>query len=31
LKRPVLIYDKTLFIGNSAAVVEKAKNFLDEQ
>ena len=31
LKRPVLIYDKILFIGNSAAVVEKAKTFLDEQ
>ena len=31
LKRPVLIFDKTLFIGNSAAVVEKAKTFLDEQ
>ena len=31
LKRPVLIYDKTLFIGNSAAVVAKVKAFLDEQ
>jgi len=31
LKRPVLIYDKILFIGNSAAVVEKAKTFLNEQ
>ena len=31
LKRPVLIYDKKLFIGNSAVVVEKAKTFLDEQ
>tara|TARA_B110000285_G_scaffold109315_1_gene124066 strand:- start:4056 stop:4364 length:309 start_codon:yes stop_codon:yes gene_type:complete len=31
LKRPVLIYDKTLFIGNSAKVVEEAKAFLDEQ
>ena len=31
LKRPIIIFDKTLFIGNSAAVVEKAKTFLDEQ
>jgi len=31
LKRPVLIYDKILFIGNSVAVVEKAKTFLNEQ
>ena len=31
LKRPVLIFDKTLFIGNSASVVAKVKTFLDEQ
>jgi arsenate reductase-like glutaredoxin family protein len=31
LKRPVLIFDKTLFIGNSAAIVAKVKAFLDEQ
>ena len=31
LKRPVLIYDKILFIGNSAAVIAKVKAFLDEQ
>jgi hypothetical protein len=27
----VLIFDKTLFIGNSASVVAKVKTFLDEQ
>ncbi|MGB0601160.1 MAG: arsenate reductase family protein [Flavobacteriaceae bacterium] len=31
LKRPVLIYDKTIFIGNSSKVTEAAKVFLDEQ
>ena len=31
LKRPIIIFDKTLFIGNSVAVVAKIKAFLDEQ
>jgi arsenate reductase len=31
LKRPVLVYDKKLFIGNSAKVVSAAKAFLYEQ
>ena len=31
LKRPIIIFDKTLFIGNSAAVAAKVKAFLDEQ
>ncbi|MDG1652506.1 MAG: ArsC/Spx/MgsR family protein [Flavobacteriaceae bacterium] len=31
LKRPVLLYEKTIFIGNSPKVVEAAKTFLDEQ
>lgn len=31
LKRPVLVYDKTIFIGNSSKVTEAAKVFLDEQ
>jgi arsenate reductase len=31
LKRPIIIFDKTLFIGNSAEVVAKVKAFLDEQ
>jgi len=31
LKRPIIIFDKTLFIGNSAEVVAKIKAFLDEQ
>lgn len=31
LKRPVLVYDQTIFIGNSSKVVEAAKAFLNEQ
>jgi arsenate reductase len=31
LKRPVLLYDNTVFIGNSSPVVEAAKEFLNEQ
>ncbi len=31
LKRPVLIYDKKIFIGNSKAVIAAAKKWLDEQ
>ena len=31
LKRPVLVYDKTIFIGNSSKVTEAVKVFLDEQ
>ena len=31
LKRPVLVYDKTIFIGNSSKVTEAAQVFLDEQ
>ena len=31
LKRPVLVYDNTIFIGNSSKVTEAAKVFLDEQ
>jgi arsenate reductase len=31
LKRPIIVFDKTLFIGNSAAVAAKVKAFLDEQ
>ena len=31
LKRPVLLYDKIIFIGNSAKTVTAAKIFLDEQ
>jgi len=31
LKRPVLIYDEKIFIGNSKAVVAAAKKWLDEQ
>lgn len=31
LKRPVLVYDQTIFIGNSSKVVDAAKAFLDEQ
>ena len=30
LKRPVLIYDKNIFIGNSKAVLAAAKNFINE-
>lgn len=30
LKRPVLIYDTTLFIGNTPKIIEAAKSFLDE-
>ena len=30
LKRPVLIYDKKIFIGNSKAVVAAAKKWVDE-
>jgi len=30
LKRPVLVYDTRLFIGNTAKVIEAAKSFLDE-
>ena len=31
LKRPVLVYNKIIFIGNSTKVTEAAKVFLDEQ
>ena len=31
LKRPVLLYDKIIFIGNSAKTVLAAKTFLDEK
>ena len=31
LKRPVLLHDKTIFIGNSAKTVAAAKMFLDEK
>ena len=31
LKRPVLLYDQTLFVGNSSKVVDAAKSFLNEQ
>jgi arsenate reductase len=31
LKRPVLLHDKIIFIGNSAKTVTAAKTFLDEQ
>ena len=31
LKRPVLIYDEKIFIGNSKAVLDAAKKWLDEQ
>ena len=30
LKRPILIYDKNIFIGNSKAVVAVAKKWVDE-
>ena len=30
LKRPVLIYDEKIFIGNSKAVVAAAKKWVDE-
>ena len=30
LKRPVLIYDEKIFIGNSKAVVSAAKKWVDE-
>ena len=30
LKRPVLIYDENIFIGNSKAVVAAAKKWMDE-
>ena len=30
LKRPVLIYDENIFIGNSNAVVAAAKKWMDE-
>lgn len=31
LKRPVLIYDEHIFIGNSKTVVDAAKHFIDEK
>lgn len=31
LKRPILIYDQRIYIGNSSKVVEASKAFLDEQ
>ena len=31
LKRPILVYDQRIYIGNSPKVVEAAKAFLDEQ
>ena len=31
LKRPVLLYDNKLFIGNTAKVITEAKAFLNEQ
>ncbi|MDC6469443.1 hypothetical protein PQZ51_01930 [Flavobacteriaceae bacterium] len=30
LKRPVLLYDNKLFIGNTAKVITEAKAFLNE-
>ena len=30
LKRPILVYDQRIYIGNSSKVVEAAKAFLDE-
>jgi len=31
LKRPVLVYDTTLFVGNASKTVEEAKAFLNER
>ena len=31
LKRPILVYDQRIYIGNSSKVVEAAKAFLNEQ
>ena len=31
LKRPLLVYDQAIYIGNSSKVVEAAKAFLNEQ
>ena len=31
LKRPILVYNQRIYIGNSSKVVEAAKAFLDEQ
>ena len=31
LKRPILVYGKNIFIGNSSRVIEAAKVFFDEQ
>ena len=31
LKRPILVYNQRIYIGNSSKVVESAKAFLDEQ
>lgn len=31
LKRPVLVYDQTLFVGNSPKTIEAANTFLREQ
>ena len=31
LKRPILVYDQRIYIGNSSNVVEASKVFLDEQ
>ena len=30
LKRPVLVFDQTIFVGNSPKVIEAAKAFLNE-
>ena len=31
LKRPVLVYEEHIFVGNAAKTVDEAKAFLDEQ
>jgi len=31
LKRPVLVYEEHIFVGNAAKTVAEAKAFLDEQ
>lgn len=31
LKRPVLVYEEHIFVGNAAQIIAEAKAFLDEQ
>lgn len=31
LKRPVLVYEEHIFVGNAAKIIAEAKAFLDEQ